>query len=145
MKYVALVGTLVAALALPVASVSAQNASRSSSNTSLGSVTLTKKVMADGKPLAPGTYQVRLSTGEPKPAIGQSPDGERYVELVRAGKVVAREVATVVSDADVKSITKGPKPPKGGVRVDTLKGNDYVRVWINRGGSNYILHLPTAA
>jgi len=25
-----------------------------------------------------------------------------------------------------------------------LKGNDYVRVWVNRSGMNYILHLPPA-
>jgi len=31
------------------------------------------------------------------------------------------------------------------VRVDMLKGNDYVRVWINRAGTNYIIHLPPAA
>jgi hypothetical protein len=28
--------------------------------------------------------------------------------------------------------------------VDMLKGNDYVRVWINRSGRNYIVHLPPA-
>src|SRR3954454_6493787 len=143
MKYVALVGILAAALAVPAVPAAAQNASKSA-NTTLGSVTLTKKVMADGKPLAPGTYQVRLSTDEPKPAIGQSAESERFVELMKGGKVVAREVATVVSDADVATIVKGPKPAKGGVRVDTLKGNDYVRVWINRAGSNYLLHLPAA-
>jgi hypothetical protein len=88
---------------------------------------------------------VRLSADEPKPVVGQSPEASRYVEFVRGGKVVAREVATVVSDADVKTIAKGPQPARGGVRVDMLKGNDYVRVWINRGGTNYIIHLPPTA
>ena len=23
-----------------------------------------------------------------------------------------------------------------------LKGNDYVRVWINKGGNHYLIHLP---
>jgi hypothetical protein len=133
---------LVLSLVTPIASLSAQSRP---ANMSLGSVTLTHKVTADGQPLAAGTYQVRLSTDEPKPAVGQSPEGERYVEFVRGGKVVGREVATVVSDADVKSIAKGPQPAKGGVRVDMLKGNDYVRVWINRGGNNYIIHMPPAA
>ena len=116
-------------------------------NTALGSVTLNRRVTADGQPLAAGTYQVRLTTDEPKPAVGQSPEAERYVEFVRAGKVVGREVATVVSDADVKSISsaKGPQPARGGLRVDLLKGNDYVRVWINRRGTNYIIHMPPAA
>ena len=142
MKYGILAAALVMSLVTPIASVSAQS---KPANTSLGSVTLNHKVTADGQPLAAGTYQVRLSTDEPKPAVGQSPESERYVEFLKAGKVVGREVATVVSDADAKTIAKGPQPAKGGSRVDMLKGNDYVRVWINRGGNNYIIHLPPAA
>jgi len=142
MKHGILAVALIMSLVTPIASVSAQSGA---ANTSLGSVTLNHKVTADGQPLASGTYQVRLTSDQPKPAVGQSPDGEQYVEFVRGGKVVAREVATVVSDADVKTIAKGPKPARGGVRVEMLKGNDYVRVWINRGGNNYIIHLPPAA
>ena len=134
-----------AALAISLVTPLAISAQTRPANTALGSVTLNRKVTADGQPLAAGTYQVRLSADEPKPVVGQSPEGERHVEFVRVGKVVAREVATVVSDADVKSIVKGPQPARGGVRVDLLKGNDYVRVWINRGGTNYILHMPQAA
>jgi hypothetical protein len=141
MKYGFLAVALVTSLVMPLASVSAQT---TAAGTSLGSVTLKQKVTADGQPLAPGTYQVRLSADEPKPAVGQSPEAERYVEFVRGGKVVAREVATVVADADAKTVIKGPSPAKGGVRVDLLKGNDYVRVWINRGGNNYLIHLPPA-
>jgi hypothetical protein len=102
-------------------------------------------VTANGQALPPGTYQIRLTSEELKPGLGQSPEGERYVEFVRGGKVVAREVATVVSNADAATIVKGPKPATGGVRVDRLKGNDYVRVWINRGGQNYLIHLPAQA
>jgi len=142
MKHGIFAAALVMSLVAPIASVSAQS---KTANTSLGSVTLNHKVTADGQPLAAGTYQVRLSTDEPKPAVGQSPDSERYVEFLKGGKVVGREVATVVSDADAKTIIKGPAPAKGGVRVDMLKGNDYVRVWINRGGTNYIIHMPPAA
>ncbi len=141
MKKVILAAALVMSLGTPIA-ISAQT---KPANAALGSVTLNRKVTADGQPLAAGTYQVRLSTDEPKPVVGQSPEGARYLEFVRGGKVVGREVATVVSDADVKSIVKGPQPARGGVRVDLLKGNDYVRVWINRGGTNYILHMPPAA
>ena len=141
MKKVMLAAALVLSLVTPMA-LSAQTRP---ANTALGSVTLNHKVTADGQPLAAGTYQVRLSADEPKPVVGQSPEGARYVEFVRGGKVVAREVATVVSDADVKTIAKGPQPARGGVRVDMLKGNDYVRVWINRGGTNYIIHMPPAA
>jgi hypothetical protein len=29
--------------------------------------------------------------------------------------------------------------------VETLKGDDYLRVWINHSGNNYLIHLPPAA
>jgi len=140
MKYGILAAALAISLVAPIASVSAQ-----SKGTSLGSVTINHKVKADGQPLAAGTYQLRLTDEVAKPGVGQSPDAERYVEFVKGGKVVAREVATVVSDADVKTIVKGPSPAKGGSRVDVLKGNDYVRVWVNRAGNNYIINLPAGA
>ena len=144
MKHAVLVGTLIGALGVPIVSVSAQFAPPAA-GASLGSVTLNRRVMADGKPLAPGTYQVRLTGETPKPGLGQSPDGERYIEFLRAGKVVAREVATVVPASDIAQIAKGARPPTGGARVELLKGNDYVRVWINRGGANYIINMPTVA
>jgi hypothetical protein len=143
MTHAVLVGTLIAALGAPVVSVSAQF-SPPAAGASLGSVTLNRRVMADGKPLAPGTYQVRLTGETPKPGVGQSPDGERYIEFMRGGKVVAREVATVVPASEIAQIAKGARPPAGGARVELLKGNDYVRVWINRGGANYIINMPAA-
>jgi len=140
MKQALMAGALLAALVL-TAAVSAQTA-----GTSLGSVTLNKKVMADGQPLAPGTYQVRLTADMPKPAAGQSPDAERYVEFVKGGKVVGREVATLVASAEVGPIAKGDKPPASGAsKVELLKGNVYLRVWINRGDTHYFIHLPVTA
>src|SRR5689334_10919257 len=76
----------------------------------LGTVHIAKKVMADGKPLAPGTYQVRLTNDTPSPAVGQDPAGEKFVEFVKGGKVVAREVATVITAEDIGKIAKGRKP-----------------------------------
>lgn len=142
MKHGILTAALALSLALPFATASAQG---QQANRSLGSITLSQRVTADGKALAPGTYQVRLTGEEPKPAAGQSPEGAQYVEFLRGGQVVAREVATVISDADVKAVVKGPQPARGGSRVELLKGNDYVRIWINRGGNNYLIHLPPAA
>jgi hypothetical protein len=116
-----------------------------SSNVALGTVHLGKKVMADGKPLSAGTYQVRLTTDEPKPATGQSPSAERYVEFVKGGKVAGREVATVVNAEDIAKIAKGRKPKANSSVVEMLKGGDYWRVWINKGGTNYIINMPPAA
>lgn len=138
MKRMVFVGALVGMLA--ASSAFAQNA-----NTALGSVTIGKKVMADGKPLAPGTYQVRLTNDAPKPGVGQAADAEKYVEFVKGGKVVAREVATVISAEDIGKIAKGKKPARNGTTTELLKGGDYYRVWINRGGTNYLINLPTGA
>jgi hypothetical protein len=146
MKKLVLIGILGAALAavgMPAAHVSAQTMDR---EMALGTVHLAKAVMADGKPLAPGTYQLRLTMDHPQPAVGESPDSEQYVEFVKGGKVVAREVATVVSKADIGAIAKGEQPPASGTaKVEMLKGNEYIRVWVNKGGTNYLLHLPVSA
>ncbi len=143
MTHTILIATLMAALAMPAMSASAQTAPKATGS-ELGAVTLTRKVMADGQPLAAGTYQVRLTGEKPKPGVGQSPDAETYVEFLRAGRVVGREVATVVSNAEIGSIAKWQKPLTNGVRVELLKGNDYLRVWISRGGNHYLINMPTA-
>jgi len=140
MNRLVLVGALVGAFAATSAYAQAQG-----SNTSLGTVHLNKKVMADGKPLAPGTYQVRLTSDTPKPGVGQAPDAEKYVEFLRGGKVVGREVATVITKEDIGKVAKGKTPAPGSSKVEMLKGGDYVRVWINRGGNNYLINLPTGA
>ncbi len=113
--------------------------------TVLGTVHLTQKVLADGKPLAAGTYQVRLTSDEPKPALGENPDAEKYVEFVRGGKVAGREVATVIGAEDIGKIAKGKKPGTNSSSVETLKGGDFVRVWINKGGTNYLINMPPEA
>jgi hypothetical protein len=140
MKQLVLVAALVGAVAVNASAQKSRDAA-----SVLGTVHLTKKVMADGKPLAPGTYQVRLTSDAPKPAVGETPNAEKYVEFMRGGKVVGREVATVVSSADIGKIAKGPRPKGNNAsRVDTLKGGDYVRVWIVKGGENYLINMPPA-
>ena len=51
----------------------------------LGTVHLAQAVLADGKPLPAGTYQMQLSGESPTPAVGQSA-GRRGVGGVRAGQ-----------------------------------------------------------
>jgi hypothetical protein len=136
---------LVAAAVILGGAVSAGTAYAQSENTALGTVNVTKKVMADGKPLAPGSYQVRLTNDAPKPGPGQAPDAEKYVEFVRGGKVVAREVATVIPDSEISKVAKGKKPGRNSASTELLKGGDYYRIWINRGGNNYLINLPTGA
>jgi hypothetical protein len=112
----------------------------------LGTVHLTKAATADGKPLPAGTYTVRLTAQEAKPdATGASETIERWVEFVQKGAVKGREVVSIVPQAEVKNVVKDAPPKPGTSKVQLLKGNDYVRVWINKGGNHYLIHLPTGS
>ena len=63
----------------------------------LGAVRIPRAVKADGQALPAGTYQVRVTeTPASPPAAGQTPQYERWAEFLRNGKVVAREVVTIV-------------------------------------------------
>jgi hypothetical protein len=111
----------------------------------LGSVHLSKGVKADGKALAAGTYQVRLTAQAASPdARGQTPSSERWVEFLQRGQVKGREVVTIVPQSEIDKVQKDAPPHANGSKVEMLKGGDYVRVWINRGGNHYLLHLPAA-
>ena len=125
----------------------AQQGQTPTGETALGSVRLTHNVMADGKPLKAGTYQVRLTAQEASPAVpGQKM--ERWVEFLQGGKVAGREVVSIVPAAEMKDLMPGPdggRAASGGARVEMLKGNEYVRVWINRSNVNYLIHMPPAS
>src|SRR5204862_5463249 len=113
--------------------------------TTLGTVHIPRPVKADGKPLPPGTYQVRLTTEEAKPdAVGTSGKTERWVEFVQKGQVKGREVVTIVPQSEIKLVQKDTPPPPNGAKVQMLKGNDYLRSWINKGGNHYLIHLVPA-
>ena len=73
---------------------------------------------------------------------------ERWVEFVQGGKVAGREVVSIVPNAEAKDLQPGPDAPprtSAGSKVEMLKGNEYLRVWINRGGVSYLIHMPPAA
>jgi hypothetical protein len=108
----------------------------------LGSVHIPKGLKADGKELPAGTYQVRLTADEAKPdAKGSSEKLERWVEFVKGGQVAGREVVSIVPATEAKLVQKDTPPPSGGSKVEALKGGDYTRVWINKAGTYYLVHL----
>ena len=108
----------------------------------LGTVRLSKNVKADGKDLPAGTYQVRLTADEAKPdAKGSSEVLERWVEFVQKGQVKGREVVSIVPAGESKLVQKDTPPPSGGSKLEMLKGGDYMRLWINKGGNYYLVHL----
>jgi hypothetical protein len=111
---------------------------------SLGSVKIPKGVSANGQPLAAGTYTVRLA-GEGVPGkVGQTADLSRWCEFVQGQEVKGKELCTVLSSSEVGAVVKDAPPAAGASKVQMLKGNDYLRVWINRGGTHYLMHLPAA-
>jgi hypothetical protein len=110
----------------------------------LGSVRITRGVTADGKPLPAGTYTVRVTAQEAKPeAVGTTEALERWAEFVQRGEVKGREVVSIVPAAEAKVVAKDTPPRAGGSKVQMLRGNEYLRVWFNKGGHFYLIHLPT--
>ncbi|HEY2434435.1 MAG TPA: hypothetical protein VGI12_17300 [Vicinamibacterales bacterium] len=108
----------------------------------LGTVHIPKGVKADGKDLPAGVYSVRLTGDEAKPdAKGSDQKLERWVEFVKGGQVAGREVVSIVPATEKQLVQKDTPPPAGGSKVEGLKGGDYVRVWINKGGNYYLVHL----
>lgn len=118
--------------------------------TVLGTVTIPRTVMADGKTLSSGRYTIRLTAQSAQPTVpGQLPDLNRWVEFVQGTNVRGREVVSIIPADEVDDTQQGPDlevgrrhVPRGGQRVEMLKGGDYLRVWINRSGFDYLVHLP---
>ena len=154
-KHWVLVCALAGALALPGSLVLAQHKAPNpqpataeapaapQGELALGSVRLPRAVTADGKPLPAGTYQVRL-TGEPaRPeAVGATEALQRWVEFLQKGQVRGREVVSIVPQAEIKMVVKDAPPAANQSKVQVLRGNEYLRVWINRGGNHYLMHFP---
>lgn len=135
MKQATLVMVLVGALA------GVAHAQIPAGEMALGSVRVSKAVKADGKPLAAGTYQVRLTPQAATPsATGQTP--ERWVEFVKGKTVMGREVVTIVPQSEIAQVKKGAPPAANRAKVELLKGGDYLRLWINHGGNHYLVHFP---
>ena len=53
-------------------------------------------MLADGKPLAAGTYTVRVTDDSPSKVVGQTQSQQKWVEFVQGGQVKGREVADVL-------------------------------------------------
>ncbi|MGH9386443.1 MAG: hypothetical protein ACRD2N_19390 [Vicinamibacterales bacterium] len=113
--------------------------------TPLGEVKIPRNVKADGKPLAAGTYQVRLTSQMPSPAAaGQTM--ERWVEFLQGGQVKGREVVSIIPAGELKDLNSankaGIKSAPNGAKVEMLRGGEYLRVWISNAGVSYLIHLP---
>jgi hypothetical protein len=112
----------------------------------LGTVNINRAVTADGKPLPAGTYTVRVTAQEAKPeAVGTTESLQRWAEFLQKGQVKGREVVSIVPAAEAKIVAKDAPPKAGAPKVQVLRGNEYLRVWFNKAGNYYLIHLPTGA
>ena len=110
--------------------------------TNLGSIRSPRAVKADGQALAAGTYQIRVTeTPASPPAAGQTPQYERWAEFLQGGQVKGREVVTVVPNSDISQVAEARPPASGASRTELLKGGDFLRLWLNRGGNHYLIHF----
>jgi hypothetical protein len=113
----------------------------------LGTFRLPKAVTSDGKPLPAGTYTARVTAQEAKPeAVGTTEPLERWAEFSQGKTVRGREVVVIVPESEIKMVVKDAPPRAGGpAKVQTLRGNDYIRVWFNRAGNHFLIYFPTGA
>jgi len=111
----------------------------------VATVTITEPVKADGKPLAPGTYEVWILDDQPN-LTGAPSTAQRVVELHQNGKMVAREVAEVFGAGERPVGTSGSTGGKmQKAAVQKLRGGEFLRVSINDATGRYLIHLPTAS
>lgn len=128
---------------MSIAVATARQAGVPGGETALGTVTLPRQVLADGQQLAAGTYALRLTTDQAQPETpGQLASLNRWVEFVQANEVRGREVASIIPADEIGDVAGSAPPGPGVALVHMLKGNDYLRVWINRDSTHYLLHLP---
>ena len=107
----------------------------------VATVTITEAVKADGKPLAPGTYEIWILDDRPN-LTGAPSDAQRVVELHQKGTMIAREVAEVFAAGERPVGTSGS--PMGRAAVQKLRGGEFLRIAVSDGGARYLIHLPTA-
>jgi hypothetical protein len=135
-------------LALALACLLSANASGQSVSSPAGtddavvSVRIPVAVLAEGKPLPPGMYEIRLTSDAASSLPGQPAGAQRPVEIISGGKVVARETAEVLRDENLPALGASSQSVQSGTRVEMLKGGEFLRISIKRDGARYLVYLP---
>jgi hypothetical protein len=130
---------------LGVATAAAQGVPADTSEPELPTIRITRPVTANGQPLAPGTYQVRITDERPLGPTDVPSDVQRWVEFIANGAVAGREIAEMIPVEDARPVgtSSAPAAPRGVVQL--LKEGDFVRVSIGDAGVRYLIYLPTGA
>ena len=102
-------------------------------------VVLDEPVMAEGKLLPAGTYELRILEERPVTTAGDPSDTQRIVEFTQHGIVVAREIAEVFPNSQT-GVASAPTK----ARVQRLREDDFVRVSVIQNDSRFLIYLSTA-
>jgi hypothetical protein len=105
-------------------------------------VTISKQVMADGKMLSPGTYDIYVTDERPNTGAGTT-DAQRVVEFAQNGKVVATTIAEVFPRGGDRPVGTSGTTGSTRARAETLRGGEFVRVSFTDADGRYLIHLPT--
>jgi hypothetical protein len=132
----------VAWLTLSCFALSIAGANAQAAGEVFATVRITQPVLADGKPLPAGTYDVRLAA--PGTSTAGMSDAQRVVEFVANGQVVATEIAEVLPNDEATPVGTSSQPSRAAARVEMLKGGEFLRVSVRRPDGRYLIHLPTA-
>jgi hypothetical protein len=108
----------------------------------LGTVQISDAVLVGETPLQPGTYEIRLTGEHVKPLPGQSEEAGQVVEFVANGTAVAKDAAEVVPGTAVPVGTSSRSGTR--MRVERLKGDEFLRISTFKDGQRYLIHLPLA-
>jgi hypothetical protein len=136
---------LSALIALSIAAPVAAHHETPGKSHAVATVTIGEPVKADGKPLAPGTYEVWILSDRPAPGAGAPSGEQRVVELYQNGKMMAREVAEVFPAGERPIGTSGTGSRMSRAAVQKLRGGEFIRIVINDATGRYLIHLPTAS
>jgi hypothetical protein len=109
----------------------------------MATIHLTERVLADGKPLLPGTYEVIITDERPTSGAGTPLESQRWVEFVQNRQLIARELAELFPVAERPVGTSGSS--RTSAVVQRLRGDEFVRVVVSDGDARYLIHLPTGA
>ena len=108
-------------------------------------VQIAQQVMADGKPLPAGTYELWITDERPDVKAGAPSENQRVVEFAQNGKVVAREIAEVFRRGERQVVGTSGSAGTSGARTEMLRGGEYLRVSINDPDGRFLIHLPTGS
>ncbi|HXH23715.1 MAG TPA: hypothetical protein VNI78_00615 [Vicinamibacterales bacterium] len=113
----------------------------------VSTIKIDQQVLAGGKPLAPGIYEVYVLDEMPETPEGTPSQNQRYAEIARDGQVIVREVAEVFWRGGRPREVVGTAGATESVeaRVERLRSGDFLRIAINDSGNRYLIHLPTAS